>query len=125
MSSSVSLRGVVTDMEAASFLAGLLGDAVGPGDHLERVEGHTAGLLDDGAVGQVAVAGHDLGVGLLDLGAQLLGVGQDSATFSARKPHMPSTPEHSWTSVILAPVSFIRSRLFRPMFWARRWQGVW
>jgi hypothetical protein len=34
-------------------------------------------------------------------------------------------PEHSATTVTLAPVSLTRSRLFRPMLWARSWHGAW
>ena len=45
--------------------------------------------------------------------------------FCSRYPQVPSMAEHSATRVILVPVSFMRSRLRRPMFCARRWQGAW
>ena len=57
--------------------------------------------------------------------ASLPAIGMLMSAFSARRPHMPSMPLHCCTSFTLAPVSLIRSRLFSPMFWAFRWQGVW
>ena len=32
---------------------------------------------------------------------------------------------HRRQRLTLAPVSFMRSRLRSPMFWARRWHGAW
>ena len=52
------------------------------------------------------------------------GIGTLMPAFSARNPHIPSMPLHCCTSVTLAPVSLMRSRLFSPTFWARRWHGV-
>ena len=48
--------------------------------------------------------------------ASFLAIGTLMSAFSARRPHMPSMPLHCWTSLTLAPVSLIRSRLFSPMF---------
>jgi hypothetical protein len=55
----------------------------------------------------------------------LRAIGTLISAFSARRPHIPSIPLHCCTSLTLAPVSFIRSRLLKPMFWALRWHGVW
>ena len=86
-----------------------------------------AGLLGDRRVGEVAVAGDDVAAGRCVISSPSLRRDRDRdvASFSARRPHMPSMPVHCCTSLTLVPVSFIRSRLFSPMFWARRWHGVW
>ncbi len=105
----------------------LFGDAVGPGDDLQRVHRPRAGLFDDGRVGQVAVAGDDVAAGGLgDLVADLLGDRDARCPRSRRAgPTCRRCRSTAGTSLTLAPVSFIRSRLLKPMFWARRWQGVW
>src|SRR5262245_28735320 len=72
MSSSVSLRliWVVIWLVMSSLLGG---DAIGAGDHLDRVRRHPPGLLRDGGVGEMAVAGDDLATGAVDLLGELLG----------------------------------------------------
>jgi hypothetical protein len=57
--------------------------------------------------------------------ASFFAMGIAICSLPARKPHMPSMPEHCCTSFTLAPVSFMRSRLLNPMFWARRWHAAW
>jgi hypothetical protein len=51
----------------------LLGDAIGAGEHLQRMHGLPAGLEQDPAVGEVAVASDELAVGRLDRRLHLLG----------------------------------------------------
>src|SRR2546425_3646190 len=60
-------------VRAPSARSRLLGDAVGAGDYLQRVPRRAARLLGDGAVGEHAVAGEDLGAVVLDRLAQWLG----------------------------------------------------
>src|SRR3546814_16280789 len=57
---------------ALVVMCSLLGDAVGPRDKRHGVHGLAAGLLDDAAVGEVAVARHHVAVGLADGGGHLL-----------------------------------------------------
>ena len=82
--------------------------------------GIPAGLLDDHAVREVAVTGHGRGAFTRSISLRRVSCPReiDNAAFSARRPHMPSMPEHCCTKVIFVPVSFMRSRLLRPMFWA-------
>src|SRR5262249_35085724 len=67
MSSRVSLA-----VTAGSSGSNLFGDAIGPGDDLDGMERDPPGLLGDGRVGEMAVAGDRLAAEAGDLVPQLL-----------------------------------------------------
>ena len=75
-----------------------------------------ASLLGDRGVGEVAVTCDDGVSGAVDLRSQLAGDGIDNGSFPARRPHMPSMPEHCCTVATLVPINSSSSRLPRPMF---------
>src|SRR3546814_15699451 len=73
-SRSYALRSAMSSRPSLALvvMCSLLGDAVGPRDKRHGVHGLAAGLLDDAAVGEVAVARHHVPVGLAVGGGHLL-----------------------------------------------------